>query len=369
MLSAYDQLRGRVPESLPGGGVATRDGPVVRIFGWPGGGFVGYRDLGGLEGDEIDALIARQIAFFAERGERFEWKLHGHDRPDDLPERLRAAGFHPEETETVVIARVADIAAPPQPPDGVTLREVTERGDFDRIALMEDEVWDEEGGHTWLSDMLASERESDPGSISIFVAEAEGRVVSAAWVRFELGTPFATLWGGGTLLEWRGRGIYRALVALRAQLAQERGFEYLEVDASDDSRPILERLGFEPVTTTTPYVWSPKRAALVDLLHAHVERFNAAVESGDWAPMLAAFAEDADLVFEGAPAGPFRGRDAIAAAYAAQPPDDTVRLLGLPSATPDTVESDYAWSDGARAGRMVLTARDGEISRLLVTFE
>jgi hypothetical protein len=30
------------------------------------------------------------------------------------------------------------------------------------------------------------------------------------------------------------------------------------VDASDDSRPILERLGFVAVTTTTPYVWSPR---------------------------------------------------------------------------------------------------------------
>jgi tetratricopeptide (TPR) repeat protein len=50
---------------------------------------------------------------------------------------------------------------------------------------------------------------------------------------------------------------YRATVAYRARLAAERGFRYLETDASDDSRPILERLGFAAVTTTTPYVWSP----------------------------------------------------------------------------------------------------------------
>ena len=59
---------------------------------------------------------------------------------------------------------------------------------------------------------------------------------------------------------WRGRGIYRATVAHRANLAAERGFRYLEVDASDASRPILERLGFTAVTTTTPYVWSPPAA-------------------------------------------------------------------------------------------------------------
>jgi hypothetical protein len=36
-----------------------------------------------------------------------------------------------------------------------------------------------------------------------------------------------------------------------------RGIRYLEVDASSESRPILERLGFDAVTTTTPYIWSP----------------------------------------------------------------------------------------------------------------
>ena len=90
--------------------------------------------------------------------------------------------------------------------------------------------------------------------------EAGDVVVSAGWIRFPSGTDFATLWGGATLPAWRGRGIYRALVAHRAKLAAGRGRRYIEVDASDDSRPILERLGFVAVTTTTPYVWSPSVA-------------------------------------------------------------------------------------------------------------
>ena len=59
------------------------------------------------------ALIGRQVEFFASRSKRFEWKYHGHDLPDDLPDRLRGAGFEPEDRETIVIARVVDIAAPP----------------------------------------------------------------------------------------------------------------------------------------------------------------------------------------------------------------------------------------------------------------
>ena len=45
--------------------------------------------------------------------------------------------------------------------------------------------------------------------------------------------------------------------ARRAQLATARGVPYLQVDASSDSAPILRRLGFQPLTTTTPYVWTP----------------------------------------------------------------------------------------------------------------
>jgi hypothetical protein len=48
--------------------------------------------------------------------------------------------------------------------------------------------------------------------------------------------------------------VFRALVAHRAAIAAARGFRYLTVDASDDSRPILLRLGFVELATTTPYM-------------------------------------------------------------------------------------------------------------------
>ena len=90
-------------------------------------------------------------------------------------------------------------------------------------------------------------------------AEAGGEVVSAAWAAFfEPGAGgFARLLGGSTLPRWRGRGIYRALVAVRAQRAAARGVTYLQVEASDDNAPMLRRLGFRAVTTTTTYVWTP----------------------------------------------------------------------------------------------------------------
>ena len=69
LLDAYDaQLRAHVHERLPDSIRCEWDGPLLRVTGFGDRGFVGYRDLAGLEGDELDELIARQVRFFAGRG-------------------------------------------------------------------------------------------------------------------------------------------------------------------------------------------------------------------------------------------------------------------------------------------------------------
>jgi GNAT superfamily N-acetyltransferase len=137
----------------------------------------------------------------------------------------------------------------------VTLRETRARADLERIAVMQEQIWGED--HSSFVEDLERELVADPEGLVVVVAEAEEEPVSAAWVRFPADTDFATLWGGATLPAWRGRGIYRALVSYRGRLAAEQGRRYLQVDASPGSRPILERLGFVAVTTTTPYIWTP----------------------------------------------------------------------------------------------------------------
>nr|WP_202486440.1 GNAT family N-acetyltransferase [Streptomyces sp. SID4985] len=251
--ATYDaQLRGVTP---PGGSARIeRDGPLTRVVGWHRGFVTGPRDLG-VYGTELDALIARQRDFYAARGEAVEWKTRAHDLPTDLTDRLAAAGFVAEDSETVLVGRSSDLAADPVLPDGVTLRQVAARPDLQRIAAMESAVWGEDW--SWLADDLAARIENAPDNTVVLVAEAGTEVVCAAWLVFKDGIDFAGLWGGSTLKEWRGRGIYRAMVAHRAQLAAARGVPYLYVDASADSAPILNRLGLHAVTTTTPYVWSP----------------------------------------------------------------------------------------------------------------
>ncbi|MFE6974307.1 GNAT family N-acetyltransferase [Streptomyces sp. NPDC057682] len=251
--TAYDlQLRGVTP---PGGSARVeKDGPLTRVVGWHRGFVTGPRDLG-VRGKELDTLIARQRDFYAARGEAVEWKTRAHDLPADLTDRLTAAGFVAEAPETVLIGRSADLASEPVLPDGVTLRRVTAGSDLQRIAAMESTVWGEDWG--WLADDLAARIENAPENTVVLVAEAHSEVVCAAWLVFKDDVDFGGLWGGSTLKEWRGQGIYRAMVAHRAQIAAARGVPYVYVDASSDSAPILTRLGLHAVTTTTPYVWSP----------------------------------------------------------------------------------------------------------------
>ena len=101
-----------------------------------------------------------------------------------------------------------------------------------------------------------------------------------------------------------------------------------------------------------------------------MDRFNEGVRSGDFALMLEQFADDAELVFEGVPVGPFRGKPAIAQAYAEQPPDDEIVILRTRESGDELIVADYAWraDPGARAGTMILRLRGAEIDRLLVTF-
>jgi steroid Delta-isomerase len=106
------------------------------------------------------------------------------------------------------------------------------------------------------------------------------------------------------------------------------------------------------------------------LLTEHVARFNAGVRSGDFGPMVDRFTEDAELVFVGIPVGPFRGRQAIAAAYRTQPPDDQIELLDVEQDGEGRVIAAYAWHQrpGIRAGALVLVPRGDRIARLEVHY-
>ncbi|MGW2868420.1 GNAT family N-acetyltransferase [Kitasatospora sp. NPDC001225] len=252
MLALFDDRIRRNTPPDPGCRV-ERDGAVVRQVGsehsWNGVLWSGLDEAG------ADAAIAAQVRHFAGLGLEFEWKAYSHDRPADLGARLLAAGFTPEPDEALMLARIADLPAEAALPEGVRLLPVTDPAGVDLLMDAHTQAFGAENPR--LRERLLDHLRHGVGTVSMVVAMAGDRPVSGARMELIPGTGFAGLWGGGTAPDWRGRGIYRALIAHRARLAAELGYEYLQVDASDQSRPILQRLGFAWVSTTTPYVRRP----------------------------------------------------------------------------------------------------------------
>jgi GNAT superfamily N-acetyltransferase len=246
VLAAFDEQIRRHPE--PDGHV-ERERRVVRSIsagdGWTG---VTWSDL---DAASADTVIAGQIARFAELSRPWEWKHYSYDEPPDLPDRLRAAGFTPEPAETLLVAEIADLTLDVPPPEGVELRPVVDQQGVEAHVSVLDEVFGED--HSVLGDLLLAGLARASTTTVAVVAVGAGAPIAAGRVQFHAGTEFASLWGDGTLPAWRRRGVFRSLVAHRASLAAARGFRYLQVDALPDSRPILQRLGFVELATTTPF--------------------------------------------------------------------------------------------------------------------
>ena len=98
----------------------------------------------------------------------------------------------------------------------------------------------------------------------------------------------------------------------------------------------------------------------------HVAAFNRSVRSGDWADFADRFTPEATMRFVGVPAGPFTGREAIAAGYSSQPPTDTLTVTRSVSSG-DTDELSFTWDNGG-TGTMVLRWNGDLIAELTVTF-
>jgi GNAT superfamily N-acetyltransferase len=249
VLAAFDQQMRRQPVAGPGVRVEV-DERVTRTIGTDGSwSAVVWSALTATDADEVIAAeVARATG-------SLEWKLYSHDGPADLPDRLKAAGLEPEPVETLMVAEIADLDLPVAEPAGVRMVGVDDPSGVEAMLGVHEEVFGAGSVHPGTVEAVRTALALQPRPIEAVVAWAGDVAVSAGRVEFHEGTEFASLWGGGTLPAWRGRGVFRALVGHRAVLARNRGFRYLQVDALPASRPILQRMGFQPLAETTPWMY------------------------------------------------------------------------------------------------------------------
>ncbi len=254
LLARYDaQLRAEA--EMQGALEVTRRGPLW-IGRYEGGVlFVSYRDL-----DDPAARVAEVAAMLADETSivEAEWKTRSHDQAPGLEAALSAAGFAAGEPESVMVGRAEQLTSAASPA-GVTIREVTAEGDVRAALEMQDAVF---GGvpraERMLAEILSRRERGEP--VELWAAEVDGRIVSAGRIEIVVGTEFAGVWGGATLPEYRGRGVYRALTAARVRSAMRRGARWIHSDSTEFSRPILERAGLKKVTETVPWTWEREPA-------------------------------------------------------------------------------------------------------------
>jgi GNAT superfamily N-acetyltransferase len=180
--------------------------------------------------------------------------VYGHDTPRDLSERLAGAGFSPEPPEELMVYDLRASKEPTALPPGVEIRPVRDTAGLDDAASVEQRAW---GRPEAPLRVRMEGRLSDP-TMELFVAYRDGSPIAEGRLEMPPGKSFASLWGGGTVPEQRGQGVYRGLVEYRARRARERGYPFLTVDARrSSSQPILERQGFVPLTPVVGWVFSP----------------------------------------------------------------------------------------------------------------
>jgi GNAT superfamily N-acetyltransferase len=199
-----------------------------------------------LDPDEIPETLAEVRELVRRRGHRaLDWSVGTSATPADLTERLLAHGLvaddEPHATSMVLVDE------PPQV-DGVEARRIESLDEFLtglRIG------WNAFGTppevraefEAVLEERFAAERAGlAPRN---YLAFLDGEPVGTA--RSVVDPVAALLIGGAVVAHARGRGVYRALVRARWDDAVAAGTRALVVQAGAMSRPILERMGFEPV--------------------------------------------------------------------------------------------------------------------------
>lgn len=255
ILQLYDEDE-RYKATMPGMRREV-DGRVVRqinVAEAQARNFILYSDL---DQDSADVAIARQRAYFEALGRPVEWKLYSHDQPVDLAARLAAGGFEPGDEDAILVLELAQAPEALLRPLTADVRRLTDAADLQDVRDLLSAVWQKD--FSYLVKRMTRLMAADAYA-SIYLAYAEGQPAAAAWAFFPQDSRFASMWAGSTLPAYRGRGLYKALVAARAQEALARGYQFLTIDAGPMSRPIVERYGFKVLAAAQEFVFQPSAA-------------------------------------------------------------------------------------------------------------
>lgn len=170
------------------------------------------------------------------------WWVDERTDPADTPEQLLGLGLRPDERLEVL---ALPVAAELPVPDGVEVRQVSDRAGIELAGRIQAEVFD-----------MSPPTEAQVVDQVAAVALPEAERLIRCYVGYVDGEPAGScgstvdgdalrFWDGSVRAAYRGRGLYRAMVAQRLRDARPTTADFGLVKAVDDtSAPILKRLGF-----------------------------------------------------------------------------------------------------------------------------
>lgn len=246
------EILDRERQSVPGFGTHLEVTPyVVRVVGpaWNGIAFSRFSTA------EAETIIDQEIAHWSSLNRAFEWKVYSHDQPPDLIARLRKRGFKIGGEEALMILDFEEVpeTLSVTPSKAIKVEKLSDESRIADFLSVEQAIWNRTRlSHEQLASSLSDPLERDVG----FLAYQDEKPVGFARLTASPKSAFAGLWGGGVLENFRGKGVYRALLAARIAEAKARpGVRFLRVDALPTSQPILEKYGFISVAKTWPCKW------------------------------------------------------------------------------------------------------------------
>lgn len=247
IIKNYNQYE-RIEVTIPGYIKYTSPHIVKMISSAAHGSHISYFNL---SPDKVDDTIKAELEFFKQHQVSFEWKTYDTDSPSNIGERLLAHGFKKGEPESFMVLELDTIAHSFAESDSVV--EVHNLAGIQDAINVQQQVW---GGDMsgQLAHLIAS-KEFAPNDISIYLVYENNKPVTSGWIVYNGESPFAGIWGGSTVDGYRGKGYYSALLHKRINDARRKGKKFLTIDASEMSRPIVEKHGFKKVATTTPYLY------------------------------------------------------------------------------------------------------------------
>jgi GNAT superfamily N-acetyltransferase len=192
--------------------------------------------------DRVAPMVAETRERAAGYGLTCMWILDPDARPADLPERLAASGILPEDELTVMVLPVsAELRAPGSPVELVDA--LRDEDTFRAAEAVQAAAFG--GGPAPRREGRFADALADPRK-RFLLALLDGEPAGAGWATVYDDGVFLN--GGAVAPRLQGRGVYRALVAARLELARGAGVSGVAVQARQDtSAPILARLGFTEV--------------------------------------------------------------------------------------------------------------------------